>query len=185
MKRSIIALSLILILVLSLSSCFGGNLQQEYKTLNELASNLTDVSSITIRTTSPDSHIASDSYSYRPDGTYFYQSARLNGFTSNGDGYDIPDEYFEIDEKTLSVDEFDALDLVPTFNFSSTALANGVVHTGSLTADIINTTEFFGKELDVTNVQLTVYYNTTAINSITINYTSDIGNNVIITYTFQ
>lgn len=186
MKRSILALSLILILVLSLASCFGESVEQEYKALNELAANLPNPTTVSTRVTSPDSLIAEEGYYYRFTGNYYqHQSYTLNGFTPNGDGYDIPDKYFEIVESTISVEEFEALRLLPEFNFSSTALANGKVMGNSLTADITDAKAFFGKDLDGTDIKLTVYYNQTAINSIAINYTSENGNTVLITYMFQ
>lgn len=185
MKRSIIALGLIFVLVLSLSSCFGGNkVDQEYKTLNELTTKLNENYNLSTVITSPDGHVVTESYTFH-DESVLYRVERLNGFTSNGDGYEAPNEYMDVAERFLTSEEIANLPAVPAFNFSSKALANGEVHEVSLTADITNTTEFMGVKLDGNDFRLTVGYNDSEIYFIIINYTSNNGNYVEISYEFN
>ncbi len=185
MKRSIIALGLILVLVLSLSSCFGGNkVEEAYKTLNELVTKLDENYNLSTVITSPDGHVVTESYTFHGENV-LYRVERLNGFTSNGDGYEAPNEYKDVTERFLTPEEIAQLPAVPAFNFSSKSLSNGEVLEASLTADITNTTEFMGVKLDGKDIELTVFYNDSAISSIIINYTSNNGNNVVITYEFK
>lgn len=185
MNRSIIAIGLILVMLLSFTSCtLGGTQDPYYQTLNELVKKLPESYTLVITVESGNGNIVTEKYNVNGDSVQ-YKVERINAFTPNGDSYNVPDSYKTVEEKTLTPEEQKNHDYsIPNFKFVDSALGTPTISGGTLNASIISIKNFMGKDIDAEDAVLKVSYSPNSIGYISVSYTTGNGNRVTIKYAF-
>ena len=80
-------------------------------------------------------------------------------------------EVIELDGNSVTLPSGD--ELMGKFSFDEKNLQNIVVENGTLTADVILPSAFYGVEVDMTNVKIAVKYSESAIEMITVSYKTE------------
>lgn len=182
MNRSIIAIGLILVMLLSFTSC--GTQDPNYQTLNELVNKLPENYTLVVTVESDNGTTVTEKYTVTGDSVQ-YKVERLNAFTPNGDSYNVPDSYKTVEEKVLTPEEQKNHNYsLPNFKFVDSALGTPTISGGTLNASIISIKNFMGKDIDAENAVLKVSYSPNSIGYISVSYTTGNGNRVTIKYTF-
>ena len=185
MNRSIIAIGLILVMLLSFTSCnLVGTEDPNYQTLNELVKKLPENYTLIITVESGNGNTVTEKYNVTGESVQ-YKVERINAFTHSGDSYNVPDSYKTVEEKVLTPEEQKKHDYsIPNFKFIDSALEAPTKSGGTLNANIISIKNFMGKDIDGENAVLKVSYSPNKIGYISVSYTTENGNRVTIKYTF-
>ncbi len=193
MKRIIISLILVFSFIICLPACslLSGN-AEIYEKFNNFSSNVNKYT-IEIQVTSPNGNMVNETYQVIVEGTtrtVNYLIEKINTITVDGNNITVPEDYIDVTEGTAqeTVGSQDAYAL-PTFKFSDLALKNFERDTTSFpykfSADVISTKSFMGVDLDANDITLTGAYLVTNFSYITLSYTTENGNTVTVTYTYN
>ena len=115
-----------------------------------------------------------------------YSIERLNLLPSDGNITDLPSNYkttvtgyaliendqvIELDgNKDVALPSYD--ELKGNFNFDESNFKNAVVGTNSLEADVVSPSQFYGADVDMSNLKVKVEYTETSLTKITISYST-------------
>ena len=115
-----------------------------------------------------------------------YSIERLNILPSEGNITDLPSNYkttvtgcaliengqeIELDgNKDVDLPSYD--ELKGNFNFDESNFKNAVVGTNSLEADVVSPSQFYGADVDMSNLKVKVEYTDTSLTKITISYST-------------
>lgn len=188
----ILSIALILTCLFCFTSCelFGKN--ADLDKLSELIKSQVSDYTVRVSVTSGNGLTSTEEYTVREVNgarTVSYRIEKLNGFTVNGDTVTPPEEFKTVSEGTLTgADALSPKFDLPSFNFSADVIKNvRVAETAplQLTAELSSLEGFMGKALSGSNATLTVVYTDSAINSISVSYTTDAGNTCTVVYTFN
>lgn len=191
MKRIIIALILVVSTLLCLSSCDKTDIDIAREQLDTLAQKEYNHYTIEMTVDSPNGYKITEKYTVKIENgarTVDYRTEKINSFTINGDSISIPEEYMTVTEGTLVNEEVLPTDFsVPKFDFLNDTLRNCLVEDGGtrLTATILSTNNFMGKDLTADNANLEVSYSADTLNYVIVSYTSSSGNSITLKYIFE
>ena len=115
-----------------------------------------------------------------------YSIERLNSLPSDGNITDLPSNYkttvtgyaliengqvIELDgNKDVALPSYD--ELKGNFNFDESNFKNAVVGTNSLEGDVVSPSQFYGADVDMSNLKVKVEYTDTSLTKITISYST-------------
>ena len=115
-----------------------------------------------------------------------YSIERLNLLPSNGNITDLPSSYkttvtgyaliengqvIELDgNKDVALPSYD--ELKGNFNFDESNFKNAVVGTNSLEGDVVSPSQFYGADVDMSNLKVKVEYTETSLTKLTISYST-------------
>lgn len=190
MKKYTKILAVVLLTLLTFTSCFltpAVEEPEEFKVLNSLCESLT--SNYTLEITV--SHAVTETYTVSEVEGVLNVDCRIekiNQFVIENGEIKVPDEYKTVTEKTLSQDEIMCgLFEVPDFRFSSEYMYGiSVSDTDSSTQYVLeNPEKFFGRSIDASSILVCVDYTESAVNFISLSYTTDSEEEVTVTYKFN
>ena len=186
MKNTLKVLVIVLTIIICLASC--NNNQAQLDTINGLLNNGIEAYTLSVIVES-ETHKVTEEYSIRTENgekTVDYRIEEINSFEITDDGIVAPDEYITVKEGTLSADEVYTTDFdIPSFDFSTKSLKKIGFENGALTATVTSLNSFMGLFESANDATVTVSFTEMAIEYITVCYTSEAGNSVTITYTFD
>ena len=156
--------------------------QNVYDLLNDLADR--DYSNIKIDITVTTGFAKLYSNYVLTQSNVVYSIERLNLLPSDGNITDLSSNYkmtvtgyaliengqvIELDgNKDVDLPSYD--ELKGNFNFDESNFKNAVVGTNSLQADVVSPSQFYGADVDMSNLKVKVEYTETALTKITISY---------------
>ena len=158
--------------------------QNVYDLLNDLADQ--DYSNIKIDITVTTGFAELYSNYVLTQSNVVYSIERLNLLPSDGNITDLPSNYkttvtgyaliengqvIELDgNKDVDLPSYD--ELKGNFNFDESNFKNVVVGTNSLEADVVSPSQFYGADVDMSNLKVKVEYTETSLTKITISYST-------------
>ena len=189
-NRILVSLTLILSLVLSLSACvvdppIPSEEPEILITLGNLYKDIAEDYTLEITIESDMGHVVNETYVVKEDSVSL-RVERINGFIIDENGIHAPDSYKTVTEKELTKAEKEAMGIsLPNLQFSTNSLDKINSGKTKLRATITSSESFFGKDLGVDNIPLTVEFDSNSINVISFSYTTNDGSKVSVKYTFN
>lgn len=190
-NRILVSLTLILSLVLSLSACVVDppvtppEEPEILITLGNLYKDIAEDYTLEITIESDMGHVVNETYVVKENSASI-RVERINGFIIDENGIHAPDSYKTVTEQELTKAEKEAMGIsLPNLQFSTNSLDKINSGKTKLRATITSSESFFGKDLGVDNIPLTVEFDSNSINVISFSYTTNDGSKVSVKYTFN
>ena len=206
MKKIITSMILLLVLLICMTACSGlkdnkptsGEDSTVEQTVYEQLDALTDVhyKKVKVRVvTITESIQLSANYVLTQDNVQ-YSIEQLNKLPSNGDITGVSPEYKSTITGSASVDNGEIIldgvnvtlptyeELKGSFNFDESNLKSVIIENNTLKADVASSSAFYGNEVHVENMKITVAYTQTALSKIIITYQTPYSS-VTTTYEFE
>ena len=195
MKKLIILLITISMLLMFMTACSGSKdpepkpddpdsqvTQTVYSLLNELSKK--DCSNIEVDILVTNGFAELYSNFVLTESTVVYSIEKLNLLTFDGEIIDLPSSYkttmtgyaliengrvIELDgSKDVTLPSYD--ELKGNFNFDESNFKNILLGTGSFEADVINPSQFYGADADMSNLKVKIEYTESSLTELTVSY---------------
>ena len=207
MKKIITSMILLLVLLICMTACSGlkdnkptsGEDSTVEQTVYEQLDALTDVhyKKVKVRVVTDTDNVQLFAEYVLTQYNVQYSIEQLNKLPPNGDITGISPEYKSTITGTASVDNGEMIILdgvevtLPTydalkgdFNFDENNLKNVIIEDNVLKAEVVSSSTFYGSEVNVENMKITVEYTQTAFSKIIITYQTAYSS-VKTTYEFE
>ncbi len=206
MKKIITSMILLLVLLICMTACSGlkdnkptsGEDSTVEQTVYEQLDALTDVNykMVKVRVVTDTDNVQLFAEYVLTQYNVQYSIEQLNKLPSNGDITGVSSEYKSTITGSASVDNGEIIldgenitlpaydELKGNFNFDESNLKNVIIENNILKADVVSSSAFYGSEVNVENMKITVEYTQTALSKIVITYQTTYSS-VTTTYEFE
>lgn len=181
MKKSVLAIIMVLTMLLSFTSCIPKKYESLYDSLNKLCD--VNYNKITVDVTSITSDGLLNAEYVLTSNQVTYEIEKFNMLPTDGSFSDVPLDYkttfsgtaeiengqvVKLDDAPVTLPSYDTLK--GSFNFDEANFTDVITSDGQFDAKVVSPSSFMGATTDVTDMSVTIEYSESAFVKITLSY---------------